>query len=231
MMNNINADIELKIREGFSKDLTKFKNLKLWIDNTLSEIVLHHDNVYAYKTRIKTIESLLKKLDDKIETKNMDFPDYAHVKKVEDIIGARLIVYAITEMNTMHEFLLNFQRFTIKKVTAYDNEKEQYFKNISISNNIELEPKISPNGYVGLHYIIEPAPVDPFYSNGAIHNIFELQLRTLIQEAWGELQHDKIYKGRMPDKDKIAGAKEFARLADYLAVCDKHLGELAFTDS
>ena len=47
-----------------------------------------------------------------------------------------------------------------------------------------------------------------------------------MQETWSEIQHNAIYKGRMPESQKEEHSKRFARAADLLLSMDGMLSDL-----
>jgi len=49
----------------------------------------------------------------------------------------------------------------------------------------------------------------------------------LLQEAWGQIQHAVIYKGRMPEFIKQERSDAFSGLAGFLSQCDVELARLA----
>lgn len=61
----INPELELEIRRGYSEYLPKFQSLELWLKNLLSEICRHTITIYDCSVRIKTIESIIKKVEKK----------------------------------------------------------------------------------------------------------------------------------------------------------------------
>ena len=56
---------------------------------------------------------------------------------------------------------------------------------------------------------------------------YELQLRTLLHEAWSEVQHGVIYKPGESAEDNFATATRFSELAEQLNYADNKLSRLA----
>ena len=267
---NIDHDLELSIRRGFSNDLNCFKEMKGWLDDAFKQMVGHRADMYSFNSRVKQIESLLRKLDGKRESdKTHDVVKWEKVKDydeliahVDDIIGGRLITYFVRDLPELMIYIANFERFCVKEITIHDmienpvlypsalrglslkNKEEdkisrslrddqlvafEVFRNEFHSEctdeKIPYKIRLNPNGYVGIHIIIKPLPYDDYWKmEPGLFDKFELQIRSLIHEAWSEIQHKVIYKGkRMPDEVKLARASQFSMLSSILSSCEDQL--------
>lgn len=230
-------ELELAIRKEYANNQKKIDFLKLWLENTLSEIAAHDDDVYSYKIRQKTIDSLLNKVRVSVENSTMkSFSDVA--EHVDDIVGARIIKFDITKLINFNKFLVTFERFNIKEITVHMPEeadgiaerfrvvKSTTAENYGESCSIDL--RTNKSGYESIHYVIEPKPVDTFYSKaGLIFPKFELQIKSLLQETWGEIEHKMIYKGPEEDDEKALLGSRFFEIADRLRSIDIRLGKIS----
>jgi len=87
-------------------------------------------------------------------------------------------------------------------------------------------------GYYGIHYIMNPIPFDSYYGSIKTEQYpfpkFEVQVRTVIQHAWSELQHKVIYKSSDAQPDyKKTSFLQFSQLSAMLSTCDNLLDEAA----
>lgn len=80
-----------------------------------------------------------------------------------------------------------------KPKVYYKHSEEDYYGQLD-KNKFDL--KKSKEEYNSFHYIIN--------YNGVY---LELQVRTILDEAWGECTHDILYKGEQPDKELKIMAK------------------------
>lgn len=242
---HISNELELKIRRGFSDNLKNFIVLKKWLIDAVGQMVIHEEDLYSYKVRVKTVDSLLNKLSDKIQiekdlikSKTIEEKDLKWSKVsnfndlnelVDDFVGCRIMTFVNGALPTLHQYLsAESEVFNIKKVTVHDFAERPSFAGLKFSNGV-VEERKNYNGYVGIHYVVEPKTVDPCWSKEPfIFDKFELQTRSLLQESWGEVQHEVIYKGkRMPDHVKQAKNTTFADLADLLLSCDRILSRMS----
>lgn len=97
-------------------------------------------------------------------------------EQIQDLIGARIIVFYKQDVDTMCEVI------------------ERYFRHIE---NKDIVPDAANKfGYVGKHYIL--AIPEDLVADDADRDrtpqFFELQIKTLFQHAWSEAEHDVGYK-------------------------------------
>ena len=148
---------------------------KIEILNDEFQHVHHYTPIEHIKSRIKTPESIVKKLKKngyEVNVQNM-------VKHVRDIAGIRIIcsftsdIYLIADMIT----------------------KQGDLKIISLKDYIK-HPKDS--GYQSYHMLVS---VPIYLSGGFVDTIVEIQIRTVAQDFWASLEHKIYYKfeGNAPD--------------------------------
>lgn len=96
-----------------------------------------------------------------------------------------------------------------------------------LEGSYEFTKVKNKTGYTGVHYIIVPLPVDECYFKTKLHNGFELQVRTIAQHAWSELQHRAVYKG-ISAACKINKMRlQFEVLADAVDSLDRRLDKIS----
>lgn len=137
----------------------------------------------------------LKKLNRfmaKIENKRKSDPSYT-LDSVEDIIGLRLVCIHPANVDTLKEYIIRTD-----KLIAFDHN---------------FEPKEDESGYRALHVIAKlPSP--------ELRDIkCEIQIKTILQEAWGFKTHGPIYEHRRDLKKEYMLHAKF--LSDYLDTVDK----------
>lgn len=132
------------------------------------ELLYKYNPIEHIKTRIKTPESIVKKLKKKgleVTYKNL-------VNGVNDVAGIRIICSFIPDIYRMVEM---FEQTPDIKVIS----KKDYIKN----------PK--PSGYSSYHLIVL-VPVS--FSKGMTNVKVEIQIRTIAMDFWASLEHKIKYK-------------------------------------
>ena len=146
--------------------------------NVLSEqYSLEYDRnpIESIKTRVKSMESLLKK----IRRKNIPLEIGAIEENIQDIAGVRVICAFQDDVYKLAKCFLDQDEVILI-------QKKDYIAN----------PK--PSGYRSLHLIVK-TPI--FLKEGKKMITVEVQLRTIAMDFWASLEHKIYYKfeGDAPD--------------------------------
>jgi putative GTP pyrophosphokinase len=171
--------------------------------------------VYLSKSRIKRPEQIL----DKIRRLPDDFPDGVtepSIRRMNDIVGARVIVFFRSHLSMIDQEIRSGDLFVTPKdklPKAYVPEHVITACGLDPDTFRVRERKFS--GYSSLHYIVRPA------SLGDVDIWCELQVRTLAEELWAEVEHQLGYK---PDKrTELSVKRQFKVLSEHLSAVDSHL--------
>lgn len=142
---------------------TKFRVL-----NEQFSLRYDHNPIESIKTRVKSMESIMKK----VRRKNIPLTLESVEKTIWDIAGVRVVCSFIDDIYELAECLLQQDDITLI-------ERKDYIKN----------PKES--GYRSLHLIVE---VPIFLQNEKRPMKVEVQLRTIAMDFWASLEHKIRYK-------------------------------------
>ena len=216
------------------ENMFKLEALRLWAKNTFDEWVYHDSAIQTNEVRIKSTQSVYNKVK-KMQADGKVIRSFEDVKeKMFDLVAARVLVNTVSTVESMHLQIVGHPRFKVFGMVVHYFEEAP---NPTITRILELadsevdfavERKPNITGYTGVHYWIGPKPVDGIYvpnSESCLHNKLELQVRTVIQHAWSELQHQEVYKNIDDSKKRIAEAK-FAVLASQINSADGILDSL-----
>jgi len=148
--------------EGVMKEITAS------ISSKLSDVGI----MFRLFSRAKSQESLKRKLDSD--------PDYGKGKKLQDLIGVRVVLYFTDDIDTVREIISSSFEERSKDVSIDENRLDE-FKATRYNIVYSLDQKYTNN----LNLKDESARID---------NTFELQIRTIFSEGWHEVEHDLRYK-------------------------------------
>ena len=172
---------------------------KLEILNKENKVLGRRNPIETIKSRIKTPESIAKKL----EKKHLPVTFESMMTNLNDIAGVRVICPYISDIYTIRDMLL----------------KQPDIKLIEEKDYIE-HPKES--GYRSLHIIIEI----PVYLSDSTHFVrVEIQLRTIAMDFWASLEHEIHYKTVENVPESVR--RELHRVAETIAVTDREMEEIA----
>lgn len=174
---------------------TKFKVLN-------EQFSLRYDRnpIESIKTRIKSLESILKKM----RKKDIPFTITAMEENIRDIAGVRVVCSFQDDIYMLAECLLGQDDIRLL-------ERKDYIQN----------PK--PSGYRSLHLIVE---VPIFLQNEKRPMKVEVQLRTIAMDFWASLEHKLRYKKYIPDDEAEILARELTECAETSAALDKKMQEI-----
>lgn len=168
---------------------------KLEILNDEFQHVHRYNPIEHIKTRIKTPESIVKKLKrngHEASIENM-------VKYVNDIAGVRLICSFTSDIYKLAEMIGN--QTDLKVLSIKD-----YIKN----------PKES--GYKSYHMLVS---VPIFLSDSVVDTKVEIQIRTIAMDFWASLEHKIYYKFEGNAPEYIS--KELRECADMVSTLDEKM--------
>lgn len=196
----------------FKENIAVYESLSDVVSTTITTLIKAKRLPFlAVSGRAKTLESLIEKVDRK---------GYQNISNITDIVGVRIIVYIEADVNRACELVE--QAFKIHRDKSVDKSAELG------SNEI---------GYRSVHYVCELGTSRTVLPELVQYTgmLFEVQIRTVLQHAWAEIEHDRSYKfsGELPAAIKrrlnlLAGNLEMIdREFDLLALeVDKHEREV-----
>lgn len=172
-------------------------NLGTLLERLISELLTNANiSVHNISFRVKTKESAGKKLAGR--------PDrYSSIQDLTDLLGIRIVTYFSNEVDLVAAALLDEFR-------------------IDSENSIDKREALSPDqfGYLSLHYIAQLGESRESlieYKRFA-GQVFEIQIRSILQHAWAEIEHDLGYKANGTLHPTMK--RKFSRLAGLLEVAD-----------
>ena len=153
---------------------------------------------HSINSRPKSPESFKRKLE------RAD-PPYTHpLEQVTDLAGVRVITYFPKDVDEIAELIV--------KTFSIDWE-----------NSVDKRKASSPDrfGYASLHYVVQ---LDDVRRRQVEYERFaklkcEVQIRTILQHAWAEIEHDLEYKSEVDVPLEIR--RRFAALSGLLEIADR----------
>jgi ppGpp synthetase/RelA/SpoT-type nucleotidyltranferase len=139
---------------------------------------------------------------------------------ITDLIGVRILVRYRKDWEFVHDFLVK----EFPKASGGYLQKGQYIDRYSkLSSHIMAEEPVAYM-YIGDGTIFDGSKVRITAKEGyrSVHYLVyekgyyvELQVRTLFQEAWGEVDHDARYPYKTDDPSLKMFSKVFSRVSGF----------------
>lgn len=150
-------------------------------------------NIHLISGRTKSQASLAAK----IKKTNHKYQD---LSEITDLCGIRIITCYEDEIDQIAALIKT--QFTIDETNSVDKRKLL---------------KAESFGYSSLHLILE-FPVNQPGNCSIVQCKIELQIRSLLQHAWAEIEHSLVYKNK--GSASYATRRQFSRLASLLEFAD-----------
>ena len=170
----------------------------------LSAILLSRGIVpHSITSREKAPEELREKIIQEMKVHDAPF------NEVTDLAGVRIIAYFPSDVDKIVSL--------IEKEFNIDSKHSR-------DKRLSSDPAIF--GYASVHFVVEFRPEMLKLPEYKIFNTMkcEIQVRTILQHAWAEIEHDIVYKsqGEIPFRVR----RRFACLAGLLEIADREFESL-----
>lgn len=136
--------------------------------------------VHSVKSRMKDLLHLREKVQRKASTEDPITPENIF-DRVTDIAGVRVLHLYQAQFTQIHRAInqkLDSQDWVLyedPKAYTWDPESRGFFQSQGL--NVEVKESL----YTSVHYVIKPRVDSPVSC--------EIQVRTLLEEVWGEIDH------------------------------------------
>jgi putative GTP pyrophosphokinase len=214
-------NMNLKIVKALLKSWTRpehWESLMFDLNPSIADKLPTPSPVQRVRVRVKRPESVV----DKIFRKPDSFPNGLRAlsfKDMQDTLGARVVVYFLQHLPLIDREICghpNLEVSTTSPPIAY--LPVELCERLAL-HHVKRETKES--GYASIHYIVRLK--DPEISE---YNRpwFEIQVRTIAEDAWSEIEHILGYK---PGKHtSMAVRKQFQIISKQLSAIDEHFNFL-----
>lgn len=189
----------------YKENIPDFRRVAESVYSLLQTHELIKPYIHSLKYRVKDPEHLRHKLIRKakaaLESGNaFDINNTNLFEKINDFAGVRVLhinTEQMADIDTALRAIFAAELYEIVEgpiANTWDEEYKNFFKKIRIST------KTTDSLYTSVHYVIE--------SNNRAHTKCELQVRTLMEEVWGEVSHKITY----PDPTHSVACQEQIRV-------------------
>jgi putative GTP pyrophosphokinase len=171
--------------------------------------------IHSIKYRLKNESHLEKKLERKAEQTSPITVDNVF-ERITDLAGVRVLHLYQDQLPKIHEFIMGMVSngdWTLNEppvAYSWDPESQRFFESLN------LVVKIKESYYTSIHYVVRPANDERVKC--------EIQVRTLFEEIWGEIDHTVNY----PEQSSSVATKEQLRVLSKLVSTGSRLADSIF---
>ncbi len=179
-------ELYLKTIDFFQKQGGELEHIRQLLDIRLNQLALAYTREnrlpaesITIKTRIKTFNSFLKKME-MLNKADFNYPDDI----LYDLIGARVICWFLDDCRGISNCISNSNFISVSKESVFnyiDHPKPSGYRGIHLHARIAYESMSTSNCEVKL----EPQRI-----------LCEIQVRTKLMDAWADLTHEFHYKAK-----------------------------------
>jgi len=168
--------------------------------------------VHSIRHRIKDIDHLLEKVERK-NAEDLTLPENIRkgeispenlFSRITDIAGVRVLHLHVSQFEKIHHAISKkieegeFVLFESPKAYTWDPESGSFF------DKLKIQRELKESYYTSIHYVLRPNSRSPATC--------EIQVRTLLEEVWGEVDHTMNYPKPISDPHCREQVRILARL-------------------
>lgn len=196
-----------KLALSYKQSLNKFEKIAKSLEIVLTQILDKEGIVYqSIRTRAKDPYSVERKIIEKGYKNPFD--------EITDLVGGRIVVYYEEDIPAIEK--------TIREYFQVDNTR-------SVNKRESLG--LREFGYSARHFVVrakKPKLITAEYED--LKDIwFEIQVCTVLEHAWAEIEHEIMYKSTTKYPDAIK--RKFAALAGAIEILDHEFSMLRKEES
>lgn len=172
--------------------------------------------IHSTRSRLKDEDHLAKKIVRKrIDGRDINVGNF--LSCITDLAGLRVLHLHQSQFSEIHQFISRKVKAKswrlLEKPIAYtwDPDSVVYF------SRFRLRTAVKPSYYTSVHYLLAPA-------NNQSGICCEVQVRTLFEEAWGEIDHSINY----PEPTQLLANIEQLRVLSRLVSTGSRLADSIF---
>ena len=195
--------------EHYLSNREKFKNILYQLSGYVAASPVLGSHVHSAKQRTKDPDHLRSKLVRKLlkaktSSEPFDVSKENLFKRINDLAGFRIIHLHTRQVKDIHDELISIfdeQRWILVEgpiAKTWDDESRSYFSALG------WETEVSETMYTSVHYVVQP--------NSRSELTCEIQVRTLMEEVWGEVDHTINYPVKSASQSCREQIKVLARL-------------------
>jgi len=179
------SGLKWELLKEISEDYSLLKPTLDYVGRDIVEKILKSRHVHSINYRIKKDEHLIEKIiRKKIKDSRRVISIDNYQREITDLTGIRALHLFKEDWIHIHDFIKERWNFSEQPVAYIRNGDSERIINYYMENECRVSEH--PYGYRSVHYIINSE------YKGKVYPV-EIQVRTIFEEAWGEIDHEIRY--------------------------------------
>jgi len=150
-----------------------------------------HTIVYRIKDELRLIEKIDEQ-NEALEAGASLISEKNYQARVGDLLGARIICLRLSDIGKVEAYLRLLSEEKILRFVKGPDRKKSFILPVDPGESLSDGIDLTYSGYSSIHYQVELGE-NSDAPPGLEDLQFELQLRTILEEAWGEIDHKYRY--------------------------------------
>jgi len=181
---------------SFLNEKEKYKKLAEYIvqliqDDPSSPKESLHTIIYRIKDELRLIEKI-NRLNEELEAGVPLIMEKNYQARVGDLLGVRIICLRLSDVEKVEAYIKLLSEENILSFVKGPDQKRSFILPVNPVDSIPDDIDLRYSGYSSIHYQMELGE-NSDASPGLKGLLFELQLRTILEEAWSEIDHKYRY--------------------------------------
>ena len=199
-------------RNWYIENEKKYEEVSKYVEEKITRYLERQNfNIASSCARAKSVDSVYNKAKKVKKIGDQYVLKYSNPKsEIMDFAGARIVVYLASEMKIVADAVENLFEGSILET---DSE-----------NKLDLlgDNKV---GYLAIHYVVMINSNEGEYAH--LKGLkCEIQIRTVLQDAWAQIFHDRVYKGHSESDDEHYMIRKANLLSGSLELIDNEIDEI-----
>ncbi|MDQ3818409.1 MAG: GTP pyrophosphokinase [Acidobacteriota bacterium] len=194
------------------------------IANYIAESLRQVKEVHSLRIRIKDPEHLVEKIiRKKLDDPALVITPHNYKEHITDLIGVRALHLFKEDWNRIHDFVdATWNLHETPTANVRQGDSEEYTRQYTEKG---CKINVHKYGYRSVHYIIKSQPSKEVF-------IAELQVRTIFEEGWSEIDHNIRYPYDLGNvilaqvsaiHNRLAGSAD--EISSFIKILKKELGD------
>jgi putative GTP pyrophosphokinase len=181
---------------SFLNEKERYKKLAEYIVHLISDDPSSpkeslHTIIYRIKDELRVIEKIDKQ-NKALEAGAPPITEKNYRTRIVDLLGVRIICLRLSDIGKVEAYLGLLSDEKILRFVKGPDQKRSFILPVDPGESISEGMDLTYSGYSSIHYQVELGENSDAPS-GLADLQFEFQLRTILEEAWGEIDHKYRY--------------------------------------
>jgi ppGpp synthetase/RelA/SpoT-type nucleotidyltranferase len=181
---------------SFFKEKERYKRLAEYIVHMIgADPSLPKESVHTIIYRIKDESRIIEKVNMQNEGLEAEAPlitEKNYQIRVGDLLGVRIICLRLSDIKKVEAYLGLLSEEKILRFVKGPDQKRSFILPVDPGESVSEGINLTYSGYSSIHFQVELGENSDAPS-GLEDLQFEVQLRTILEEAWGEIDHKYRY--------------------------------------